>query len=102
MHFEKIASIWHLEIISRDQIAASKFKCSNHPVKIERVKFLAKAGVIPNNVSTKTNYLEQVGKVMQKSVDTAFHVKKLTNLFPFYIRNHYVSSLDTLKYLIFC
>ena len=69
MHFEKIAK--HLEIISRDQIAASKFKCSNHPVKIERVKFLAKAGVIPNNVSTKTNYLEQVGKIMQKSVFAA-------------------------------
>ena len=101
MHFEKIASNWHLEIISRDQNADSKFKCSNHPAEIERVKFLAKAGVIPNNVSTKTNFLEQVGKVMQKSVDTAFHVNKLTNLFPFYIRNHYVSSLDALKYLIF-
>ena len=82
MHFEKIASIWHLEIMSRDQIAASKFKRSNHPAEIERVKFLAKAGVIPNNVSAKTNYLEQARKIMQKSVDTASHFKKLTNLFP--------------------
>ena len=48
----------HLEIISRDQNAASKFKCSNYPAEIERVKFLAKAGVIPNNEATKTNYFK--------------------------------------------